>query len=82
MTGAKKFQKITYSKKGGGYNMVTREDSPCLTCTRVKDPKNCENKTCKPWQAWFLAWWKGMQSNVRSQMPQTEQSESASNEQQ
>ena len=31
--------------------------SPCLTCTRVADPKDCENKQCKPWSQWFLSRW-------------------------
>lgn len=31
--------------------------SPCLTCSRVPDPRNCENKQCKRWQAWFLSRW-------------------------
>ncbi len=33
------------------------EKSPCVGCNRVKDPKNCENKNCKPWRAWFLGRW-------------------------
>ena len=31
--------------------------SPCLCCTRVSDPENCENKGCVPWRKWFLARW-------------------------
>lgn len=31
--------------------------SPCLICTRVADPDNCENKNCRVWQKWFLARW-------------------------
>lgn len=31
--------------------------NPCLTCTRVQDPINCENKQCKVWQKWFLSRW-------------------------
>lgn len=42
--------------------------SPCFTCTRVRDPINCENKTCKDWQAWFLDRWESMRENVRLQM--------------
>ena len=30
---------------------------PCSNCTRVKDPKTCENKTCKLWKDWFLIRW-------------------------
>ena len=28
--------------------------SPCMTCRRVKCPGNCENKQCQVWQRWFL----------------------------
>lgn len=42
--------------------------SPCFTCTRVRDPMKCENKTCKDWQAWFLDRWESMRENVRSRM--------------
>ena len=43
-------------------------NSPCLECTRVKDPQACENKGCKDWQAWFLNRWDAMRENVRKQM--------------
>lgn len=43
-------------------------DSPCSTCTRVRDPQNCENKLCKDWQAWFIDRWEAMRENVRAQM--------------
>ena len=36
--------------------------SPCKTCTRVKDPTNCENKTCLPWRKWFLRKWAELQA--------------------
>lgn len=42
--------------------------SPCFTCTRVQDPKSCENKTCKDWQAWFIDRWESMREFVRSEM--------------
>lgn len=34
-----------------------KKPSPCLTCTIVKNPYNCENKLCMPWRRWFLARW-------------------------
>ena len=43
-------------------------ESPCLHCTRVRDPKNCENKTCKDWQAWFIDRWNTMRAHVRSEI--------------
>lgn len=45
--------------------------SPCLTCTRVANPRNCENKNCKPWQAWFLARWEAIRENYRARMAQS-----------
>ncbi len=42
--------------------------SPCMTCTRVIDPQNCENKNCQVWQRWFLARWEAMRRSVRVQM--------------
>lgn len=39
--------------------------SPCLTCQRVRDPKNCENKLCKEWQDWWIGWWEDMRNKVR-----------------
>ncbi len=32
--------------------------SPCETCNRVRDPKNCENKQCRQWANWYLKRWK------------------------
>ena len=37
--------------------MNGRSKSPCLSCTRVANPLDCENKQCKLWQKWFLARW-------------------------
>ena len=42
--------------------------SPCMTCTRVIDPHNCENKNCQVWQRWFLARWEAMRRSVRVEM--------------
>lgn len=44
--------------------------SPCLQCTRVRDPQNCENKLCKDWQAWFIDRWESMRDQVRAEMDQ------------
>lgn len=43
----------------------TRKESPCRGCIRVRDPANCENKTCKEWQAWFISRWEDMRAGVR-----------------
>ncbi len=34
-----------------------KEVSPCMNCSRVKDPGNCENKCCRQWSAWFMQRW-------------------------
>lgn len=47
--------------------------SPCLTCTRVEDPRNCENKKCQPWRNWFVARWDAIRSSARAEMEQTPQ---------
>ena len=44
--------------------MMKKNKSPCLTCTRVKDPKNCQNKSCSIWQEWFLKRWAAMQERL------------------
>lgn len=31
--------------------------SPCDTCTRVKDPKNCRGWWCTVWQSWWIEKW-------------------------
>lgn len=49
-----------------------REVSPCLRCTRVKDPENCENKCCVPWRKWFTACWDQFRAGARQQMDQVE----------
>lgn len=30
---------------------------PCLTCTKVEDPSDCEIKSCLEWRKWFLKKW-------------------------
>lgn len=42
--------------------------SPCLRCTRVPDPRECDNKQCKPWQQWFIDRWELLRSGPRQQM--------------
>lgn len=45
--------------------------SPCISCTRVKDPRSCENKNCQYWQRWFVARWERLRSQLRTSMEQT-----------
>lgn len=44
-----------------------RQLSPCLTCTRVRDPRECENKNCRVWRQWFLERWEQIHSYPRRQ---------------
>ena len=44
--------------------------SPCMGCTRVKDPRDCENKNCQVWRRWFIGRWDRMRENIRAQMEQ------------
>lgn len=50
-----------------------RSPSPCLRCTRVKNPRSCDNKQCEPWRAWFLSRWALIHAYPRRQMQQAEQ---------
>lgn len=45
-----------------------KHPSPCLTCTRVADPRNCENKNCMRWQKWFLGRWELIHNYPRAKM--------------
>lgn len=45
---------------------------PCLTCTRVKNPIECDNKTCRTWQDWYIRSW----NKLRSMYLANERSES------
>lgn len=36
---------------------VLVEKSPCETCTKVDNPKNCESKQCKEWRQWWIKRW-------------------------
>lgn len=48
--------------------MVTYDFSPCLICTRVQSPQDCENKNCKAWQKWFLGRWAAIRAYPRVMM--------------
>lgn len=37
---------------------VEKDQSPCLTCTRVKDPRNCGSLRCSEWREWYSDQWK------------------------
>ena len=56
----------------GGARMSKYAPSPCLSCTRVRNPRACDDKTCKAWQAWFLSRWELIHRYPRQQMEQAE----------
>lgn len=45
--------------------MRSENKSPCLSCTRVQDPENCTDKSCRVWQAWFLGRWEQTREGFR-----------------
>ena len=47
--------------------------SPCMTCTRVKDPRGCDDKDCKAWQEWFTGRWDDLRHQVRVSMETVEE---------
>lgn len=42
--------------------------SPCVGCTRVECPEQCDNKGCKVWQQWFLCRWEELRRQVKLKM--------------
>lgn len=59
-------------REAGSMSSKIKSPSPCLTCTRVPDPRNCENKNCKRWQKWFLARWALIHAYPRKVMEKAE----------
>lgn len=47
---------------------MDRKLSPCGYCTRVREPRECENKSCMLWRQWFIDRWEAMRTAVRVQM--------------
>ena len=48
--------------------MTDKQLSPCLCCTRVPDPRACDNKNCRQWRQWFLGRWELIRRYPRQQM--------------
>jgi hypothetical protein len=46
--------------------------SPCMRCTRVAAPRECDNKDCKVWQEWFVGRWDQMRRQPRLAMEQVD----------
>ena len=49
--------------------MSGRKESPCVSCKRVNDPRNCKNKECALWRAWFIEKWNEMRRGKKNDMP-------------
>ena len=47
---------------------MTNKLSPCGYCTRVADPRECENKNCMLWRKWYIDRWDAMRAAVRVHM--------------
>lgn len=47
---------------------MLNKPSPCICCTRVKDPRDCENKNCQVWRRWFIARWEALREAAREKM--------------
>ena len=45
---------------------VGQKQSPCLSCQRVRDPANCENKLCNEWRSWWIGRWECMRMTVKA----------------
>ena len=41
-------------------DLLMGNNCPCKGCTRVKDPRDCENKSCAEWREWWLKRWEAM----------------------
>ena len=39
--------------------------SPCMRCTRVANPRDCDNKDCKVWRSWFVEKWDALRTQPR-----------------
>ena len=47
---------------------MTNPISPCGYCTRVSDPRECENKNCMLWRKWYIDRWDTMRAAIRVRM--------------
>ena len=59
--------------------MASKNESPCKTCTRVKNPAECGNKACNYWRAWFMHRWAEMRRHITEKPNITKQTMDALN---
>lgn len=48
---------------------------PCLNCTRVEDPSDCEIKTCSVWKKWWLKRWERVRKELQASREQEAESD-------
>lgn len=46
--------------------------SPCMRCTRVANPRDCDNKDCKVWRSWFVEKWDALRIQPRLEIERRE----------
>ena len=51
---------MAYHEQKQAQEVKMANEYPCSTCTRVEDPKDCENKRCQTWRDWFIQRWEQM----------------------
>lgn len=62
-----------YEKRRGKIDAAKKQQSPCRTCTRVKDPYNCGNRNCADWKQWYLARQRLINGYAKKNLPDYEQ---------
>lgn len=51
-----------YMSEGTGMVCHNCESKPCDSCIRVKDPEDCEQKSCVSWRKWWLRRWEALRN--------------------
>jgi hypothetical protein len=51
--------------------------SPCLACTRVKDPKECRKVNCAEWSKWWREKWDATRLYLLPRLKQKEDDNNA-----
>ena len=52
---------------------VKKQQSPCETCTRVKNPESCCNRNCAAWKKWYLDNQKQINGYAKKHLPDYEE---------
>ena len=54
-------------------NQNKQQQSPCKTCTKVKDPYSCGNRNCPDWKKWYFARQKQINRYAKKHLPDYEE---------